>query len=158
MGLRAWKDWKLEGGSMTQWLKKVSTLTDWDNTLFLMNEQLDCTVTGYTVYSISIRVSLCGLLHICYTCYYDSCLHLGGIKKIFIIFFSSKYSWFPKTFLFSQILNYLNVFSCSNLIKMKKGLLQVKLREYIFNLDKVWSSDSELLETLRQYWKDIREP
>ena len=41
---------------------------------------------------------------------------------------------------------------------MKKGLLQVKLREYIFNLDKVWSSDSELLETLRQYWKDIREP
>jgi len=88
-----------------------------------MNEQLDCTVTGYTVYSISIRVSLCGLLHICYTCYYDSCLHLGGIKKIFIIFFSSKYSWFPKTFLFSQILNYLNVFSCSNLIKMKKGLL-----------------------------------
>ena len=60
--------------------------------------------------------------------------------------------------MFSQILNYLNVFSCSNLIKMKKGLLQVKLREYIFNLDKVWSSDSELLETLRQYWKDIREP
>ena len=83
---------------------------------------------------------------------------MGGIKKIFIIFFSSKYPWFPKTFLFSQILNYLNVFSCSNLIKMKKGLLQVKLREYIFNLDKVWSSDSELLETLRQYWKDIREP
>ena len=52
---------------------------------------------------------------------------------------------------------------------MKKGLLQggkkvyykvyySRISKYIFNLDKVWSSDSELLETLRQYWKDIREP